>query len=57
MKWSDGDAGHRRGRVLLAAQLDVDAIKNEATRRHRLLDPSLKDAGVTTVECPDASRR
>ncbi len=52
MKWSDGKPA-TAGDACFSWQLALDAIKDESNIGLGYLDPNLKDAGVTKVECPD----
>ena len=54
MKWSDGQPATVGRRLLLVGPRDrCDQGRDE--RRLRLPRPDVKDAGVTKVECPDAT--
>ena len=52
MKWSDGTPATAQD-ACYSWGLAVAAIKDEANIGAGYLDPNLKDAGVTKVECPD----
>ncbi len=52
MKWSDGTPATAQD-ACYSWGLAVAAIKDEANIGAGYLDPGLKDAGVTKVECPD----
>jgi peptide/nickel transport system substrate-binding protein len=52
MKWSDGQPATSAD-ACFSWQLAVDAIKADSNIGLGYLDPNLKDAGVTKVECPD----
>ncbi|MGZ8514585.1 MAG: ABC transporter substrate-binding protein [Candidatus Limnocylindrales bacterium] len=52
MKWSDGQPATSAD-ACFSWQLAVDAIKDDSNIGLGYLDPNLKDAGVTKVECPD----
>jgi len=52
MKWSDGTPATAAD-ACFSWQLGLDAIANETNVGLGYLDPNLKDAGVTKVECPD----
>ncbi len=52
MKWSDGQPATSAD-ACFSWGLGVAAIKDEANIGAGYLDPSLKDAGVTAVSCPD----
>jgi peptide/nickel transport system substrate-binding protein len=52
MKWSDGQPATSAD-ACFSWGLAVAAIKDEANIGAGYLDPSLKDAGVTAVSCPD----
>lgn len=52
MKWSDGEPATSAD-ACFSWQLAVDAIKDDSNIGLGYLDPNLKDAGVTKVECPD----
>jgi peptide/nickel transport system substrate-binding protein len=54
MKWSDGTPATSKD-VCFSWGLALAAIKNEESIGAGYLDPGLKDAGVTAVDCPDAS--
>ncbi|MEO5963913.1 MAG: ABC transporter substrate-binding protein [Candidatus Limnocylindrales bacterium] len=54
MKWSDGTPATSKD-VCFSWGLALAAIKDEASVGAGYLDPNVKDAGVTKVECPDAS--
>jgi len=55
MKWSDGQPADAQD-ACFSWGLDVDAInaKPAASLGLGYIDPNVKDAGVTKVECPDA---
>ena len=52
MKWSDGQPATSAD-ACFSWQLAIDAIKADSNIGLGYLDPNLKDAGVTKVECPD----
>jgi peptide/nickel transport system substrate-binding protein len=52
LKWSDGEPATSAD-ACFSWQLAVDAIAAESYVGLGYLDPGLKDAGVTKVECPD----
>ena len=52
MKWSDGQPATSED-ACFSWQLDLDAIAKEESVGLGYLDPGIKDAGVTKVECPD----
>lgn len=52
MKWSDGQPATSAD-ACFSWQLALDAIKAESYIGLGYLDPGLKNAGVTKVECPD----
>ncbi len=52
MKWSDGTPATAQD-ACYSWNLAVAAIADEASIGEGYLDPGLKDAGVTKVECPD----
>ena len=52
MKWSDGEPATSAD-ACFSWQLALDAIKAESYIGLGYLDPGLKNAGVTKVECPD----
>ncbi len=52
MKWSDGQPANSAD-ACFSWQLDLDAIKDKANVGLGYIDPNVKDAGVTKVECPD----
>jgi peptide/nickel transport system substrate-binding protein len=52
MTWSDGQPATSAD-ACFSWQLAIDAIKAESNIGLGYLDPNLKDAGVTKVECPD----
>jgi peptide/nickel transport system substrate-binding protein len=52
MKWSDGQPATSAD-ACFSWQLALDAIKDDASIGLGYLDPNLKDAGVTKIECPD----
>jgi peptide/nickel transport system substrate-binding protein len=54
MKWSDGTPATSAD-ACFSWQLGVDAIKNEVSLGAGYLEPTMSDAGVTAVSCPDAS--
>ncbi len=54
MKWSDGEPATAED-ACFSWQLGVDAIKNEGSLGAGYLEPSMKDAKVTAVSCPDAN--
>ncbi len=53
MKWSDGQPATSAD-ACFSWGLAVAAIKDDANIGAGYLDPGLKDAGVTKLECPDA---
>ena len=53
MKWSDGEPATSED-ACFSWGLAIAAIKDDANIGAGYLDPSVKDAGVTKVECPDA---
>ena len=54
MKWSDGQPATSAD-ACFSWQLGVDAIKNSTSLGAGYLEPSMSDAGITAVTCPDAS--
>jgi peptide/nickel transport system substrate-binding protein len=54
MKFSDGKPATSKD-VCFSWGLAMDAIKNETNIGYGYLDPNVKDAGVTKIECPDPS--
>ena len=54
MKWSDGQPATSAD-ACFSWQLALDAIKAESYIGLGYLDPGLKNAGVTKVDCPDAT--
>ncbi len=54
MKWSDGVPATSED-ACFSWQLGVDAITAKKSLGAGYLDPTMKDAGVTKVACPDAS--
>ncbi len=52
MKWSDGQPANAQD-ACFSWGLDVDAVKAGASIGLGYIDPNVKDAGVTKVECPD----
>ena len=52
MKWSDGTPATAQD-ACYSWSLAVAAVADEASIGEGYLDPGLKDAGVTKVECPD----
>src|SRR3954454_7178318 len=54
MKWSDGKAATAKD-VCYSWGLAMAAIKAESSIGSGYLDPGVKDAGVTKIECPDDS--
>ena len=54
MKWSDGVPATSMD-ACFSWQLGVDAITAKKSLGAGYLDPTMKDAGVTKVACPDAS--
>jgi peptide/nickel transport system substrate-binding protein len=54
LKWSDGQPATSAD-ACFSWQLNLDAIAKEQSVGLGYLDPALKDAGVTKVECPDAT--
>lgn len=52
MKWSDGQPATSED-ACFSFQLNLDAIAAEGNVGLGYIDPSLKDAGATKVECPD----
>jgi peptide/nickel transport system substrate-binding protein len=53
MKWSDGQPADAQD-ACFSWGLDVDAVKAKTSLGLGYIDPNVKDAGVTKVECPDA---
>jgi peptide/nickel transport system substrate-binding protein len=54
MKWSDGQPADSAD-VCYTWGLAMAAIKDDTNVGAGYLDPNIKDAGVTKIECPDAS--
>ena len=54
MQFSDGTPATSKD-VCFSWGLAMEAIKNDANIGYGYLDPNIKDAGVTKIECPDAS--
>ena len=54
MKWSDGTPATSKD-VCFSWGLAMAAIKDDANIGSGYLDPGVKDAGVTKIECPDDS--
>ena len=54
MKWSDGQPATSAD-ACFSWQLNLDAIKDGTGVGYDYLTPGIKDAGVTKVECPDAT--
>ncbi len=54
MKWSDGTPATSAD-ACFSWQLGVDALANETSLGAGYLEPTMSDAGVTAVDCPDAS--
>ena len=54
MKWSDGQPATSAD-ACFSWQLGVDALANKTSLGAGYLEPSMSDAGVTKVTCPDAS--
>ena len=54
MKWSDGETADSAD-VCFTWGLAIAAIEAESYIGSGYLDPGLTDAGVTKIECPDAS--
>ncbi|HET7030005.1 MAG TPA: ABC transporter substrate-binding protein [Candidatus Limnocylindrales bacterium] len=54
MQFSDGTPATSAD-VCYSWGLAMDAIKNDTNIGYGYLDPNIKDAGVTKIECPDAS--
>jgi peptide/nickel transport system substrate-binding protein len=52
MKWSDGQPANAQD-ACFSWGLDVDAVKAGKSIGLGYIDPNVKDAGVTKVECPD----
>ena len=52
LKWSDGQPATSAD-ACFSWQINLDAIAKEESVGVGYLDPALKDAGVTKVECPD----
>ncbi len=52
MKWSDGQPATSAD-ACFSFQLDLDAIKAGDSVGLGYIDPNVKDAGITKVECPD----
>lgn len=52
MKWSDGQPATSED-ACFSFQIALDAIKAESNVGLGYLDPGLKDAGATKIECPD----
>jgi len=53
MTWSDGQPADSKD-ACYSYQLDLDAIKAGKNVGLGYIDPNVKDAGITKVECPDA---
>ena len=54
MKWSDGEPATAED-ACFSWQLGVDAIAADESLGAGYLEPTMSDAGVTKVECPDAN--
>lgn len=54
LKWSDGQPATSAD-ACFSWQIDLDAIAKGESVGVGYIDPALKDAGVTKVECPDAT--
>ncbi len=54
MKWSDGEPATSAD-ACFSWQLGLDAIKAEKSLGAGYLEPTMQDAGVTAVACPDPS--
>ena len=54
MKWSDGEPATSAD-ACFSWELGVDAIKAEKSLGAGYLEPTMQDAGVTAVACPDPS--
>lgn len=54
MKWSDGEPATAED-ACFSWQLGVDALAAEESVGAGYLEPTMSDAGVTKVECPDAT--
>jgi peptide/nickel transport system substrate-binding protein len=54
MRWSDGEPADSAD-ACFSWQLAIDAIEADSNIGLGYLDTNLKDAGVTRVECPDAT--
>ena len=54
MKWSDGEPATAED-ACFSWQLGVDALAAEESLGAGYLEPTMSDAGVTKVECPDAT--
>ena len=54
MKWSDGQPATSDD-ACFSWQLGLDAIKNETSLGSGYLEPTMQDAKVTAVDCPDPS--
>jgi peptide/nickel transport system substrate-binding protein len=54
MKWSDGQPATAED-ACFSWQLGVDALAAEESLGAGYLEPTMSDAGVTKVECPDAT--
>jgi len=54
MKWSDGQTADSAD-VCFTWGLAMAAIKDDTNVGAGYLDPNIKDAGVTKIECPDAN--
>jgi peptide/nickel transport system substrate-binding protein len=52
MKWSDGEPATSAD-ACFSFGLDIDAIKHDTNVGNGYIDPALKDARVTSAECPD----
>src|SRR5215470_16024598 len=52
MKWSDGQPATSDD-ACFSWQLALDAITNETSLGAGYLEPTMQDAGVTKIECPD----
>jgi peptide/nickel transport system substrate-binding protein len=52
MKWSDGQPATAQD-ACFSFQMNLDAVKAEESIGLGYIDPNIKDAGVTKVECPD----
>ena len=52
MKWSDGQPANAQD-ACFSWQMNIDAVKAGKSIGLGYIDPNVKDAGVTKVECPD----